>query len=98
MIQLVEGADRSLTGRYVQTRLLASGSLQQANSSVAGAYNGQTIVVTIKPTELLAGSMTASGNVDGASLHLAGGGYGATFDLHLIRSDETEFQAAVALL
>jgi hypothetical protein len=98
MIQLVEGAGRTLTGRYVQATLPASGPPQQINSAVTGTYNGHTIVLIIKPTELLAGSMTVSGSVDDSSLRLTGGGYGASLNLNLARSDETEFQTAVALL
>lgn len=98
MIQMVEGADRSITGRYVKALLPASGPPQQSNSSVTGTYDGHTIVLTIKPAELLAGSMTVSGSVDQSSLHLTGGGYGSSLTLNLLKSDEAEFQAAAAKL
>lgn len=98
MIQLVEGERGNLTGRYVQVRLSSQGAVEETNSSVTGVVDGQTVVVTIKPTELLAGSFTASGKLDGSGLDLSGGGYGSTLTLHLRKSDQSEFQSLVASL
>lgn len=98
MVQLVEGDSGKLTGRYVQVRLTPSGTVEESNSAVTGAVDGQTVVVTIKPTELLSGSITASGKLDASTLDLSGGGYGATLKLHLRKSNEAEFHRLIATL
>lgn len=98
MIQLVEGADRSLTGRYVQTTLLNTGAIQQTNASVAGTHDGSAIVLSIKPAELLSGTMTVSGTVDDVTLKLSGGGYGRTLNLQLVKGDNSQFENAIATL
>src|SRR5260370_38257914 len=76
LVQLVETGGQ-LTGRYEQVVLKPDGKLERMNAAVTGASDGRTVVVTIKPTELLSGTITASGTLEGSTLHLAGGGYGA---------------------
>lgn len=98
MMQLVEGSGGHLTGRFVEVQLLASGSINQKNSVVTGAIGEQTVVLTIKSAEVMAGTLTASGSIGGSTLHLTGGGYGGNFVLNLIRSDESEFEKMVAIL
>ena len=53
---MVETAGDQLTGRYEQTVLEPSGQIKQIIASITGASDGHTVVVTIKPTELLSGA------------------------------------------
>jgi len=81
LLQVVQTADGQLTGRYEQVVLQNGGKVARMVASVTGASDGHTIVVNIKPTELLSGSITASGVVDGSIVRLSGGGYGSNLDL-----------------
>jgi hypothetical protein len=98
LVQLVQTSDGHLTGRYEQVVLQASGKIERMNAAVTGASDASTVVVTIRPTELLSGSITASGTIEGSTLHLAGAGYGTSLTLHLLKSDEESFRAEVANL
>lgn len=98
MIQLVEGDRGNVNGRYVQVLLSPQGKVVESNSSITGTIDGETIVVTLKPTELLSGNITASGAVNSSELRLSGGGYGGTLTLHLSKTDEAKFQGLVAAL
>ena len=68
------------------------------NAVITGAADGQTVVVTIKPSEFLSGTIAASGTIEGRLLHLSGGGNGGNLNLNLLRSDEADFRAQVAAL
>jgi hypothetical protein len=94
-VQIVETAGGQLTGRYEQTVLTPDGKLNQLIASITGASDGQTVVVTIKPTELLSGGIAASGTVQGLLLHLSGGGDGSRIDINLSKSDETTYKTEV---
>jgi hypothetical protein len=61
LLQVVQTADGQLTGRYEQVVLQNGGKVARMVALVTGASDGHTIVVNIKPTELLSGSITASG-------------------------------------
>jgi hypothetical protein len=99
LIQIVETAGGQLTGRYEQTLLEPSGGkLNQTTFSMTGASNGQTIVVTMRGTQLLSGSITASGTIQDSLLHLSGSGNGGNVDLNLSRSDEVTYKKEVAKL
>lgn len=98
LVQIVETADGHLTGRYEQVVLQPDGKIDDMNAVIAGAADGQTVVVTIKPSELLSGTIAASGTVEGRLLHLTGGGNGANLTLNLVRSDEADFRNQVAAL
>ena len=98
LIQIVETADGHLTGRYEQVVLQPTGGIDDMNAAITGAADGQTVVVTIKPSVLLSSSMAASGTIQGRLLHLTGGGNGNNLTLNLIRSDEAEFRAQVVAL
>ena len=98
LVQIVETADGLLTGRYEQVVLQPTGEINDMNASITGAADGQTVVVTIKPSVLFSGSMAASGTIQGGLLHLTGGGNGSNLTLNLIRSDEAEFRAQIAAL
>jgi hypothetical protein len=99
LIQIVETAGGQLTGRYEQTLLEPSGGkLDQITFSMTGASNGQTIVVTMSGAQLLSGSITASGTIQGSLLHLSGSGTGGNVDLNLSKSDEVTYKMQVAKL
>ena len=98
LVQIVVTSDGRLTGRYEQILLQPDGKLEDTNAAITGAVDGQTVVVTIKPNEFLAGSLTASGTLEGRILHLTGGGNGNTLMLNLVKSDEADFRAKVAML
>lgn len=98
LLQIVETGGGQLTGRYEDVALKPSGELVDTNAALSGAVNGGTVVATIKPTELLSGSITVSGTFDGRTLHLTGGGNGATLTLNLVSGDEAAFRDQVAAL
>lgn len=98
LIQVVETAGGQLTGRYEEVQLKPSGELVDTNASLSGAVNNGTVVATLKPTELLSGSVTVSGTFDGRMLHLAGGGNGAKIERNLTIGDEAAFRSQVANL
>jgi hypothetical protein len=94
LVEIVETAGGQLTGRYEQTVLQPTGKLDQMIASIAGASDGQTVVVTIKPNtdQLFPSNITASGTIQGTLLHLSGGGGdGSKIDLNLTKSDETAY-------
>jgi hypothetical protein len=96
LVQIVQTADGHLTGRYEQVVLQPDGKLDDLNASVTGATDGRTVAITIKPSELLAGSFPVSGTVDGHLLHLTGGGNGSNLTLNLVKSDEADFRTETA--
>lgn len=98
LVQLVETSDGHLTGRYEQVLLQPGGKIDDMNAVITGAVDGQTVVVTIKPSEFLSGTIAASGTIEGRLLHLSGGGNGGSLNLNLLRSDEGDFRAQVAAL
>ena len=98
LVQIVETGDGHLTGRYEQVVLQPDGKLDDMNAAITGAADGKTVVVTIKPSEFLSSSLAASGTIEGRLLHLTGGGNGSNLTLNLLKSDEADFRAQVALL
>jgi len=98
LVQLVETSDGHLTGRYEQVLLQPGGKIDDMNAVITGAVDGQTVVVTIKPSEFLSGTIAASGTIEGRLLRLSGGGNGGSLNLNLLRSDEGDFRAQVAAL
>jgi hypothetical protein len=95
LVQIVQTTDGHLTGRYAQVLLQASGKLEEMNALIAGASDGHTVALTINPTELLSGSLSLSGTLEGSLLHLTGGGYGNILTLNLTKIDEAEFRTQV---
>ena len=55
-------------------------------------------MLTIKPSEFLAGSFAVSGTIQRSVLHLTGGGNGTNLTLNLRESDEADFRNQVAIL
>jgi hypothetical protein len=98
LVQIVETPGGQLTGRYEQTVLQPTGQLDRMNASITGASDGQTVVLTMKRTEVLSGSITASGTLQGSILHLSGSGDGSKIDLTVVKSDEAAYQRQVATL
>jgi hypothetical protein len=95
LVQVVESADGHLTGRYEQMVLRPNGKLDDMSATITGAADGQTVVVTIKPGEILSNTIAASGTMQGGVLHLSGSG-GLNFNL--AKADEADFRAQVAIL
>jgi hypothetical protein len=98
LIQIVQTDDGHLTGHYEQVVLGQDGKLDDMNAAITGAANGQTVVLTITPTEFLAGSFVFSGTSQGRLLHLTGGGHGSNLTLNLLKADEQDFHTQVATL
>ena len=98
LVQIVEAPDGQLTGRYEQTVLQSTGQLDRINASITGASDGHTVVLTMKRTEVLSGSITASGTLQGLILHLSGSGDGGKLDLTLAKSDEATYQKQASTL
>jgi hypothetical protein len=98
LVQIVQTSDGHLTGRYAQVLLQGGSKLEEMNASITGASDGHTVALMIKPTEVLAGSLSLSGTLEGPLLHITGGGYGNTLTLDLMKSDEADFRAQVANL
>lgn len=96
LLQLVETSDGQLTGRYQQVRLLPGPKIDQFNATVKGSVGGETVVLEVKPTELLAGTIVMSGTIASSGLRLTGGGNGITVDLPLSKASEVEFKNQVA--
>jgi hypothetical protein len=98
LIQIVQTSGNQVTGRYEQTVMNNGGKLDVWNAAITGASDGQTIVVTIKPPDVLASSITASGTFQGTFLHLSGSGGGRSIDLNLTKSDEAAYRTEIANL
>ena len=98
LIQVVQTEDGRLTGRYEQVVMQTSGKLDNMNADLTGATDGQTVALTIKPSEFLGGSFAVSGTLAGQMLHLTGGGNGSSLNLNLTKSDESGFRQQVAAL
>lgn len=98
LLQVVETPNRVLSGRFEQV-VLPNGSaqLQTMNAIVTGVVNDQTVVLTIKPAELLGSTIPASGSIRGNFLHITGGGT-ETITLNLVKSSETSFDKQVRAL
>src|SRR5580704_16079167 len=95
MAQIVETSGGNLTGRYEQVTLQADGKIEDMNAMIAGAVNGETVVMTIKTADFFAASIPVSGTFRGGVLHLTGG---TNLVLNLVKSDEADFHAQVAAL
>lgn len=97
-LQLVEATGGQLSGRYEQRKMVGGNRLERLNASVTGTSDGQTIVLQVRPTEVLAGTYVLSGTVSGSALRLEGGGYGQAFHLNLTKGSEEDFKTQVANL
>jgi hypothetical protein len=95
LVQIVETTGGQLTGRYEQTVLQPSGKLDRMIAAITGASDGHTVAVTLKPTELMSGNISASGTLEGSLLHLSGGNSGSNVDLNLAKADEAAYKTEV---
>lgn len=95
MIQIVETSGGNFTGRYEQVALKPDGQIEDANATITGARNGETVVATIKTADFFAASVPVSGTYQGGVLHLTGG---TNLILNLSSADEADFRAQVAAL
>ena len=93
MMQIVETSGGNLIGRYDRVALQADGKIEETNATIAGAVNGETVVMTIKTPELFASAIPVSGTFRDDVLHLAGG---SNLSLNLARGDDAMFRVHVA--
>jgi hypothetical protein len=99
LLQLVDSGGGQLTGRYEQVKLSSlEPKINRFDAAVKGNVDGETIVIEVKPAELLSRTFIMSGAVASATLRLTGGGNGSTFSLNLLRSSEEAFNSQVAAL
>ncbi len=97
-LQLVEAGGGQLTGRYEQVKLISGPKIDRFNAAVKGNVDGETIVLEMKPTEILSGTFIVSGTVGSGALRLTGGGYGTTLNLNLSKASEEVFNSQVVAL
>lgn len=97
-LELVETDHGHLSGRYEQVVIDPAGKLQDMNAAVAGAINGESVAVSIKPDGFLTTPLSASGTFDGTALVLSGGETQGAINLSFHRGDMTEFRQQVASL
>jgi hypothetical protein len=95
MIQIVETSGGNFTGRYERVVLQADGKIEDTNTTISGAGNGETVVATIKTADFFATSVPVSGTYRGGVLHLTGG---PNLVLNLSRADRTGSESAAVLL
>ncbi len=98
LVQIVETGNGQLTGRYEQFVLNPDGKTEDMSAQLTGAVNGQTVVVTIKPSGIFGGEIAASGAIRGDKLFLSAGAGKGNLNVSLHKSDESEFRAQVAAL
>jgi hypothetical protein len=98
LLQLVETNGGQLSGRYEQQKVVAGNRIEQLNASVSGTADGQTVVLQVRPTEVVAGTYVLSGTISGSVLQISGGGYGQTFHLNLSKGTEEDFKTHAAAL
>ena len=98
LVQIVQTDGGHLSGRYEELVLQPEGKVRDLNAGLTGEINDQTIVLTMKPNELLAGSITLSGSLEHGHLHLSGGANGGSMTLDLQRADEASFRMQMAVL
>lgn len=98
LVQLVETSEGHLTGRYEHFILQPDGKTEDRYAAITGVRDGEMVVLTIKPAQILSTSITASGTCANGVLHLSGGAEGFNIQLNLIKADEADFRAQVAAL
>jgi hypothetical protein len=96
LLQIVETPGGILAGRCEQTTLQPTGELNHKSAAVTGASDGKTAVVTLKLPGAAAGSITASGTIQGSMLHLSGRGDGGQINLDLVDADEIAYRNHVS--
>src|SRR6266849_4443661 len=70
-LQLVKTPDNHLTGQFVGLTLEADGKIDQKNANVAGAVDGETMILSTAGIFGMQGG-TLSGNLNGSKLTLSG--------------------------
>lgn len=96
LLQLVETNGGQLSGRYEQQKVIAGNRIEQLNAAVSGTSDGQTVVLQVRPTEVLASAYVLSGMISASVLQLRGGGYGQTLNLNLAKGTEENFKTRAA--
>lgn len=95
MVQIVETSGGNFTGRYEQVTLKPDGQLEDLNASIIGTRSGETVVATLKGSDILSANVPLSGSYRGSALRLTGG---TNFVLDLVSGEEADFHAQVAAL
>jgi hypothetical protein len=67
-LQVVETSGGQLSGRYEQQKLIPGSKIEELNASVSGTSDGQTVVLQVRPTEVLASAYVLSGTISGTTL------------------------------
>ena len=92
LIQVVQGADGHLLGRFAYLEMKPDGKIQQGGGALDGAYRGGNVVVTLHVIPIIA-SVTLSGTADANRIDLAASLSEGPSTMSLVRSDEADFQA-----
>jgi TonB family protein len=99
LLQIVERTDGTILGHYEEVMLSSNGTKTTTiNAEVSGAVSGNTIVLTMKPSEFLGGTISLSGSFTGDTLRLSGGANGGSFSVVMQRSTEAAFDQQVQKL
>lgn len=92
LLQIVERPDGSILGHFEQVMLSSDGTKTTTmNADVSGAVSGNTIVLTLKPAEILGGTIPLSGSIDGDTLRLSGGSNGNSVSVVARKSTQDLF-------
>jgi hypothetical protein len=94
LLQLVRTPDNHLTGQFVGLTLEADGKIDQKNANVAGAVDGETMILSTAGIFGIQGG-TLSGNLNGSKLTLSGP---QLTPVVLNRADLDEYQNEVKAL
>jgi hypothetical protein len=97
MLQLVDSGG-PVVGRFEQVQIASGARLERMIGAVNGNTDGETIALSIKPTEYFSGSLALSGTISSDEIRLTGGGYGRTLNLRLSKASEETFNSQVANL
>ncbi len=92
LIQVVQGTDGHLTGRFAFISMKPDGETRHGEGPVDGAYRAGNVVVTLHIVPAL-GAFTLSGTADAGKISLAGGAGPGMGAMTLTRSDEADFEA-----
>ena len=90
-LQIVEGYDGHLQGRFDFLEMSADGRLQHYAGAMDGAYRNNNIVLNLHVLPVLV-TFTMSGTTDAQGLHLNSSGEKQNFSAYFVRSSQEAFQ------
>ena len=98
-LQIVETADKHLSGQMEVSNMNPEGQIHYIDWSVGGVADGSDISLNLKPTSLLLGVVNVSGSLSGNKLTLTGGISGTSSDSYVLyRSSLDQYRTALAAL